>query len=357
MAAPHGTAAALPLGDLPLERGGCLAGAELGYATWGELAPDGSNAILLPGYFTGTTASYRPWVGPAFADPERWFVVATDLFGSGVSTVPPPNQVVTVADNVRAQRALLDHLGVRRLRLVAGWSMGTLQAYEWALRFPEMVGGLLAICGAARCSPYNAAFLGGLRAVLSDGGRDRLRAFGEVYAGWAYSPEYFEEAGHAAVADILTAWGDDHAGMDTDGLLAMLQTWQHADPSTGRGGDLQQVLGTISCPAIVVAGSTDRYFSLAQNVAEAAAVPGAQLRVLGSELGHIAGRPGVRDPESAVIAQAFADLLEAPEGAVGIGVDQLAGWIGFLRVFGLNPHFAKTPPAVRNYLFASPSAP
>ena len=66
----------------------------------------------------------------------------------------PP--VLSVADNVRAQRALLGHLGwacdaAEPLALVYGYSMGALQAYEWAVAFPESVQRIAAVCGAARC--------------------------------------------------------------------------------------------------------------------------------------------------------------------------------------------------------------
>ncbi|MET0354461.1 MAG: alpha/beta fold hydrolase, partial [Plantibacter flavus] len=166
----------LDLGRFALESGADLPEARLAYTTQGALNADGDNAVLLPSYYTGTHASYEPWIGPGRAlDPARWFIVSVNLFGNGVSTSPSnaAEEVrgaafpeVSIGDDVRAQRQLADHLGVRRWRLIAGWSMGALQAYEWAVRYPEFVDAFLPVAGAARCSPHNAVFLAGVEAAL-----------------------------------------------------------------------------------------------------------------------------------------------------------------------------------------------
>ncbi len=306
-----------------------LPGAWLTFRTHGTLAPDGRNCVLLPSYYTGTHRSYEPWIGPGrMIDPARWFVVAVDMFGNGLSTSPSncpeyePFPLMTVADNVRAQHALLESLGVRGIALAAGWSMGALQCYEWAVRYPEMVRALLPICGAARCSDVNRVFLDGLAATLAadpaygSGARPvaGLRAFGTVYAGWAYSRDFFDartylELGYASVDDLVEGWARDHEGMDAHDLIATLNTWRAADVGRGRDGGFEAALGSITARAIVMPGTTDSYFTLADSAREAALVPGAELRPIESNLGHIAGRPGIRDVETKAIAAAAGELL------------------------------------------------
>ncbi|SFK76670.1 alpha/beta fold hydrolase [Geodermatophilus ruber] len=323
------------LGRLVLESGASLP-VRLGYATHGTLAQDGGNAVLVPSYYTGTSSSYLPWIGSgSVLDTDRLFVVAVDMLGNGVSTSPsnapeevagPRFPVVTVRDQVRAQRRLLDALGVRRLRLVLGWSMGAMQAYEWAVTYADDVDALLPICGAARCSPHNHVFLEGVRAALTAdpafrGGRYEfppvagLEAFGRVYAGWAYSRDFFHlgtyrELGYPSVQAVLEGWAADHAALDANDLLAMIDTWQSGDVGRGRAGGYEEALRGVRARTIVMPSTTDAYFTAADSEAEAALVPSAELRPLWSELGHIAGRPGIRAAETATIARAVRDLLD-----------------------------------------------
>ena len=323
------------LGRFALESGADLPEARLAYTTQGALNADGDNAVLLSSYYTGTHASYEPWVGPGRAlDPADWFIVSVDLFGNGVSTSPSNAAAevrgaafpeVSIGDNVRAQRQLAEHLGVRRWRLVAGWSMGALQAYEWAVRYPESVDTFLPVAGAARCSPHNAVFLAGVEAALRadpafDDGRYTtppragLRAFGTVYAGWAYSQAFFRdgtyrELGYADVADLLEDWAADHERWDANDLLAMLCTWQRADPGRGVEGGFAAALGGVRARSIVMPSSTDLYFTVEDNVLESAMMRRSEVRVIESDLGHVAGRPGVRAAETAVIEAAMRELL------------------------------------------------
>ncbi|MET1132551.1 MAG: alpha/beta fold hydrolase [Aeromicrobium sp.] len=319
----------LALDSLRLESGASLR-AELAYVTHGTLAPARDNVVLVPSYYTGTHESYEPWIGPGrVLDTDRWFVVVVNMLGNGVSTSPSTMRaafpLVTVRDQVRAQRLLLDHLGIERLRLVMGWSMGAMQAYEWAVSHPDRIDALLPICGAARCSPHNQVFLEGARAALQAdpafaGGAYTepplagLRAFGRVYAGWAYSRDFFHDGGMSAlgypdVEAVLSDWAQDHADRDANDLLAMMDTWQSGDVGRGRPGGYAGALASITARTIVMPSTTDMYFTVADSAIEAGLVPGAELRPLESELGHVAGRPGVRAAETAAIAAAVRDVL------------------------------------------------
>ena len=98
-------------------------------------------------------------IGPGKAfDTDRYFVVSTNLLGgcrgtTGPSSINPATgrpygadfPVITVADMVRAERAFLDVLGIERLAAVAGGSLGGMQAFEWAVRYPDEVDAIVAI--------------------------------------------------------------------------------------------------------------------------------------------------------------------------------------------------------------------
>ena len=325
-------------GDLTLQSGEVLRDARLAFKTYGVLNAAADNCIVFPTYYTGTHAGNERLIGPGRAlDPDRYFIVVPNLFGNGLSSSPSnaaPEQPgsrfphLTIYDNVVCQqRLLMRHLGVRRIALATGWSMGALQAYQWAVSFPDEVERLLPLCGSARCWPLNHVFLEGVKAaLLADAdfleGNYRLapqrglRAFGRAYAGWAYSAAFFRERLYQqlrfeTLEELLRYWERDHLQWDANDLLAMLWTWQRADPGVNAlyGGDFQQALGAIKARTLIMPCDTDQYFTVAENQIEAALIPGAELRVLSSPFGHCAGAPGRFSAETALVEQALRDLL------------------------------------------------
>lgn len=182
-------------GPLRLDGGVLLSPVEIAYETYGALAPDGANAILIchaltgdqhvasPHPVTGKPGWWTRMVGPGKPiDPERHFIVCANVLGScmgssGPATVNPATgkpwgmdfPVITIRDMVRAQAMLLDHLGVRRLKAVVGGSMGGMQALSWPVTFPDRVEAAVVIASTARHSAQNIAFHEvGRQAVMAD---------------------------------------------------------------------------------------------------------------------------------------------------------------------------------------------
>ena len=313
------------LGTVPLQNGGALRHARLAYATYGTLGPGADNVVLLPTFFTGTHVRNELLFGPGRAiDPARHFIVSVNLFGNGYSSSPsnaaPPQDGprfprITLFDNVACQHRLLtEHLGVRRIALVLGWSMAALQAYQWAAQYPDLVGAILPYCGSARCSALNYAFLDGPKAALQadctwNGGdyttppEKGLRAFARVYLAWAYSHRFFadklyRQIGFESFEDLVLDWEQDHLGWDANDLIAKIWSWQHADISDNDiyRGDFRRALQSIEARAIVMPCSTDQYFVPEDNAAEVTAMKHAELRLFNSPWGHCVGSPG-RVPE------------------------------------------------------------
>ncbi len=328
----------IELGDLALESGQTLQKVRLCYQVVGLPNAQRDNIVLIPSYYGGSHWGSLPLLGAGspLASGD-YCVVLTNLFGAGWSSSPSNVTAgqggadfprITLADNVRAQRMLLDQLfgSTWQLHLVTGWSMGGMQALYWALLFPEKVQRILPFCCTARCWPHNFVFLEGVKAALQAdsawmGGRyteapERgLRAFGRAYAGWAYSQAFFRdeqwrELGFTSLDALLDYWEQDHLEQDANDLLCVLDTWQSADPSTLPGfGSLDAALSHLAARAIIMPSSSDLYFTVEDARHEASLMPNAELRVLQSDWGHCAGGPG-RSPQA--MAQVFAamhDLL------------------------------------------------
>jgi homoserine O-acetyltransferase len=331
-----GSVATFECGDVRLQCGAVLPKAWLTYQTFGTLSPDGDNAILIPTHFGGSHANSSYFVGSGRAlDPALHFIVIPNLVGNGVS-VSPSNvrdmggdvfPSVSIADNVRLQHRLLEMLGVTRLQAVVGFSMGGVQAYHWAMLYPEMVERIAPICAAARASEHNRAFLRGMAAALTadaawNEGRyaspptKGLRAMALAWSAWPPSAHFYRnrlyrQLGYASLDDFLERyWVATYGAMDANNLLCQIETWTGADISKGDhfSGTFSEALATITAKAFVMPSTSDAYFPPEDGEAEAEAMRNAEYRPIRSAWGHWAGSG--RNPEDqAFIDRNLAELL------------------------------------------------
>ncbi|CAN5901086.1 homoserine O-acetyltransferase [soil metagenome] len=154
------------IGSFEPELGGRLDDVSLAYESWGELNSAGDNAILIVHALTGDSHAagepcdehknggwWAPLVGPGRPiDTDEYFVVCSNVLGGCSGSTGPGSTdpvtgepygsrfpIITIRDMVRTQKRLLDAIGVSRLALVAGGSIGGQQALEWAIEFPDFV--------------------------------------------------------------------------------------------------------------------------------------------------------------------------------------------------------------------------
>ena len=327
------------LGDVDLQSGARLQDARLAYRTHGTLNTARDNVIVLPTFYTGTHRRNEGFFGPGRAiDPARHFIVSVNMFGNGLSSSPsntaapqdgPRFPHVTLWDNISCQHRLLsERLGVTRIALVAGWSMAGCQAYQWAAQYPDMVDAILPFCASAKTSPHNIVFLEGVKAALcadqtwnagdySSPPVAGLKAFARVYAGWAFSQDFYRDGlyrqlGFITIEDLLVDWENDHVeNWDANNLLAKLATWQAGDISAGPlyDGDIEQALGAIRARAILMPCTRDLYFPPEDNVIEARYMPRAEVRAYDSPWGHCAASPGNDAGFEAALDQNIRELL------------------------------------------------
>lgn len=176
-----------PPEPLILESGAKLGPITLAYETFGTLNPAGDNAILVAHAFSGdshaaghyatdTTDEKPGWwdfmIGPGKGiDTDKYFVICPNILGScrgstGPSSLNPTTgnpygldfPMITIGDMVITQKALLDHLGIKRLHGVIGGSVGGMQVLEWCARYPDFVRSAVAIATTMRHSALAIAF-------------------------------------------------------------------------------------------------------------------------------------------------------------------------------------------------------
>jgi homoserine O-acetyltransferase len=186
---------ACPPEELALETGETFGPVTLAYETYGELNPQGTNAVLVAhglsadahaagrSRFDGSIGWWDKLIGPGKGiDTDKYFVICSNIIGgcrgsTGPSSINPRTGCpyalsfpsVTIGDMVNAQRRLIDHLGIDKLLAVAGGSMGGMQVLQWLVAYPERIRAAVPIATTLKHTPQQIAFNEvGRQAVIAD---------------------------------------------------------------------------------------------------------------------------------------------------------------------------------------------
>lgn len=324
--------------DFSLQCGTILSKAKIAYKTYGELNQELTNAILYPTSYGANHQDIEWLISPdSILNPSQYFIIIPNMFGNGLSSSPSNDQACGLAesgfwfthlDNVRAQKKLLDSLGIAKLALVYGWSMGAQQAYHWGALYPEYVERIAALCGTARTTDHNQIFLQSLRTALTaDPAWNGIKfeqipergfkAFARIYASWAASQAYYRQGlyyqlGYESLEDYLVrGWEVNYRQRDPHNLLAMIDTWSHCDVGNNPTyqGDYQQALKSITAQTLVMPSTTDLYFTPEDCQAEADLISHTEYLPIPSIWGHRAGNPYQNPEDEMFIKNAVSKLL------------------------------------------------
>jgi homoserine O-acetyltransferase/O-succinyltransferase len=341
---PVGRRRFVEVGTVPLEEGGELPEVRVAYETWGELAPDASNAVLVLHALTGdshvagaagpghpTPGWWDGLVGPGRAiDTTHWFVVAPNVLGGCQGTTGPVSPApdgrpwggrfpyLTVRDQVEAERRLADALGIDTWAAVVGGSMGGMRVLEWAVTHPERVRGIAPIAvGAAASADQLAlqtiqlqvirddpAYRGG--DYLVDGGPAPVAGLASArrLAHWTYrsaeeletrfgrDPQAGEEPLGGGGRFAVTSYLDHHGAklvrrFDAHSYVVLTETMNGHDVGRGRGG-IGPALARFRGEVAVAGVDSDRLYPIAQQheLARHLLAPDARATVIRSPYGH-----------------------------------------------------------------------
>jgi homoserine O-acetyltransferase len=344
---PPGNRRFQSIGALTLESGNTIPVVRVAYETYGTLNADASNGILVLHALTGDSHLAGPsgpghptdgwWeglVGPGLAiDTNIWFVVAPNMLGgcqgtTGPST-PAPDGVewgarfpfITIRDQVAAQLAFSDAIGIHRWAAVIGGSMGGMHALEWAIGAPDRVArvGVLAApertnadqialgstqIEAIRMDPkfaegdyYDAAegdgphrglALARRMALLSYRSPDELND--RFQRSWQSGVSPLGDGGRYAVESYLDFHGNKFTRrFDANSYITLVEAMASHDVGRGRAG-VASALSRVTAKALVVGIDSDRLFPIQQQhtIAELlpATIDGGEALVLSSPFGH-----------------------------------------------------------------------
>ncbi|WP_229052933.1 homoserine O-acetyltransferase [Aeromicrobium sp. Leaf350] len=330
---PVGSRRFVDIDRIVLESGDQLPAVRVAYETWGTFT--GDNAVLVEHALTGDSHVVGPvgpghpspgwWdglVGPGLAiDTDRWFVVATNILGGCQGTTGPASTspdgtpwgsrfpAITVRDQVTAEIAVADALGIDRWQAVIGGSAGGMRALEWAITVPDRVVRLFLLATSPWASAEQIAGSSNQQlAITSDPhfnggdfyGQEQGPAAGLelarriAHVAYRSEPELAQRFGREVQDDgrfAVTSYLAHHGAklvrrFDAGSYLALTRAMDSHDVGRGRGG-VEPALGRITARTVVAGIDSDRLYPLGQQqVLSEGIARSKRLEVVNSLHGH-----------------------------------------------------------------------
>jgi homoserine O-acetyltransferase/O-succinyltransferase len=273
------------MGDLRLESGEAIRDFGISYVTHGTLNPEKSNAILMVTAISGNHHRLDFLIGPGKAlDTDRYFIIATDAIGNGLTTSPSNSTAQPhmrfprfgIRDMVASQHRLLtEHLGINHVVAVVGPSMGGMQVLQWGVSHPGFMDGLVAMVPLARTPAWTVAVLEASRkAIMLDPAWNEgdytappergIRLWRDILSFLsARSPEMYRDQFPQAPLEVLpwmTAQETALIGV-FDANDWIYQTWAYErhdiGATPGMEGDLIRALRAIRAKTLILTGTKD----------------------------------------------------------------------------------------------------
>ncbi len=264
------------LGDFKLVSGETIRDCRIGYRTFGALNAAKSNAILFPTWFGGTSEQLAPNIGPGkLIDSTKYFVIAVDAIGNGVSTSPSNSTAqprmkfpqFAIRDMVVSEyRLLTEFLHIPRLKAVMGISMGGMQTFQWIVSYPDFMDTAIPIVGSPRLAAYdlmlwraeneaimnNAAWKGG--DYTENPGRTELWEFGALVA---TTPQYYNKKTSREDVQPLLDKAAASPGFDANNHILMSRAMMSLNVSDAFEGSMDKAAAAVRAKVLVVVSRQD----------------------------------------------------------------------------------------------------
>jgi homoserine O-acetyltransferase len=236
------------IGDLRLESGEVIRDCTIGYRTMGTLDATKSNAILVTPWFEGTSGQLVRQIGPGkLVDSSKYFVIAVDALGNGVSSSPsnstlqpgPDFPTFSVRDIVESQYLLVSRtFQLTHLKAVLGISMGGMQVFEWVTAYPDFMDKGISIVGSPRTHPDDQRRW-----------REYVQAL-QVSRSWKRAARALGRGAVRTAVNELTVDSNDH--------IRQAQAMMTLDISRPFGGSMERAAAAIRATLLVIGTWQDR---------------------------------------------------------------------------------------------------
>lgn len=307
------------LGSCRLASGATINNCRLAYRTFGRLNAARTNGVLIPTWMLGRS---EDWIGTlgenGWVDTTRFFTIVVDAFSNGRSSSPsnsaPEGRAafrdLTIADMVVAQhRLVVENLKLPRLHAVLGISLGGMQAFEWAVRYPTFMDAVVPIVGSAQAGAFDRTYTsvllsavenGRVHGVPDDSVWTQVSLLTELFL---RTPRAVNKAGFAAAAtDVAGMSKGLGASWSLEDFASQVYAARRQDVAAGFGGDLARAAAQVRARMLVIY-SWDDHSVTAESAAAFAGYVRADTLSLASPCGHLA--PGCEMARIAPIVRQF----------------------------------------------------
>lgn len=291
------------LGECRLATGAVVPNCRVAYREFGQLNATRTNVVLIPTWLLGRSDDWPALLGAdGFVDTTHYYVVVVDALADGYSSSPSNTAPraraafagLTVGDMVESQyRLLTERLGVRHLRAVVGFSMGGMQAIEWAVRYPGFVDRVVPIAGSPRVGAFDRLVWTAMLTEIEDARRAGTPAE-SVWARLAHlemlfvqTPEGVNARGaDSAARDIAVSARQYRDTWDLEDYAAQLRAIRRYDVTLRHAGDMRRAAAEIRGRMLAVY-SWDDHMVTAGPMAEFARMVRADTLSVRSPCGHV----------------------------------------------------------------------
>jgi homoserine O-acetyltransferase len=288
--------------DLPLESGGVVHKLKIGYHSYGTLNAAKDNVVWVCHALTANSDVSDWWNGligdGCLINPEKYFIICANIIGSCYGSSEPSSfddikSVVTIRDFVKAHKILAKHLGVEKIKLCLGGSLGGMQVMEWAIDNPDFFESIALIATSAKHSPWGIAFNEAQRMALEHPvyGLETARAIAMLsYRNYETFHQTQTDEEHKTDNYLASSYmryqGKKLANrFNKDSYYTLSKAMDSHDVGRGRNG-IQNALSQIKAKTVVIGISSDILFPVSEQKTLNKFIPQSKLFVIDSVYGH-----------------------------------------------------------------------
>ncbi|HEX9129954.1 MAG TPA: alpha/beta fold hydrolase [Gemmatimonadaceae bacterium] len=271
------------------------------YRAYGKLNAARDNVVLIPTWLLGRSEDWHSLlIGEPLVDTTRFYVMVVDALADGRSSSPSNTTLaarsafkdLTIGDMVQSQyRLLTERLGIHHVRAVIGFSMGGMQAIEWAVRYPTFIDKTIPIAGTPRVGTFNRLALTAMLEQIVDGRRAGIPPdslwprLARTEMLFIVTPLGLDVRGTDSVSHDIAANASNYQAWDLDDYAAQIAALRRYDLAA-EYGDMRRAAARVQRPMLAVY-SWDDHMVTPDAMAEFAKLVGADTLSIGSTCGHI----------------------------------------------------------------------
>lgn len=263
------------IGNLNLVNGSKIENCVIGYRTFGKLNNDSSNAIIFPTWFEGTTNEVGRLIQKyTFLDTTKYFIIAIDALGNGVSSSPSNYNVykiksfpdITIRDMVNSQYEFVTkHFKLKHLFAAVGGSLGGMQVLEWAVAYPDFISKIVSYVSTPKVSTYDRLWTSTQLDIIENGEKygeteqEIRKTLAKLMAGFARTPDYMiEKVKEDEFENYLNSFNKEYSRVFTlDDYYAQLKAISTHNIYSDFNNSIEETIKHIKTKMFLIISETD----------------------------------------------------------------------------------------------------